>query len=305
MKLYTITLNPAYDVHAYSAQFAPFCENHAQVRTRDAGGKGVNLSRALQAAGVANTAIVVLGSENAAEFRSALCDLDCLFFEKEGRIRENLTLHHADGTETRISFSGFSVAAELLDEIRTALQIDDDTIITFTGSLPNGLAMDAVMRFLADCKQKGARIVLDSRSFSLEDLYALQPWLIKPNQEEISAYFGEAVETMAQAIEKATVFYKHGIANAMISLGAQGALLICDGGVFVAEPPKIQVVSTIGAGDSSIAGFLSVADASPDIRLKTAVAFGTAACLTEGSQPPQKDMIERILPQIEIKKDGV
>ena len=108
MKIYTLTLSPAYDVHAYTEKLLPFHEHLAEVRSRDAGGKGVNISRALNAVGVQNTALIVLGSENGAEFRAALCKMDCVFFEIPGRIRENLTLHTADGRETRISFSGFS-----------------------------------------------------------------------------------------------------------------------------------------------------------------------------------------------------
>lgn len=303
MRIYTLTLNPAYDVHAGIETFLPFHENHAKIQSRDAGGKGVNISRALSNASIPNTAIVVLGRENGDEFRAALQDLDCLFFEQPGRIRENLTLHEADGRETRISFSGFSVSPSLLDEIFAALILDEDTVITFTGSVPSGLDMDAVMEFLLRCKEKGAKIVLDSRSFTLKDIYALRPWLIKPNQEEISAYFSESIETLTQASEKARIFSDHGITNAMISLGSQGALLACNNAVYVAAPPQIEAISTIGAGDSTIAGFLSVADRSPEVRLKTAVAFGTAACLTPGSQPPMIADIERLLPQIKCKKD--
>jgi 1-phosphofructokinase family hexose kinase len=259
MKIYTITLNPAYDVHAYMPHFAPFHENLAQITSRDAGGKGVNLSRALTSGGAENTAVVVLGKENAAEFKASLAEFGqtCLYFEKEGRIRENLTLHCDDSPETRISFSGFSVDDSILDEILSAMVVDSDTLVTFTGRVSGGISMTAVKDFLTKLRQKGAKIVLDSKSFSLADIYEVQPWLIKPNQEEISEYFDCEVETIAQALEKAKVFAQHGVTNAMISLGEQGALLVSDGLAITAKALAIQAVSTVGAGDSFGATFLA------------------------------------------------
>ena len=96
MRIYTLTLNPAYDIHATTAHFLPCKENLAAVTSRDAGGKGVNISRALHSGGTENTAVIVLGKENGGEFKESLASfgLNCLYFEKEGRIRENLTLPH-------------------------------------------------------------------------------------------------------------------------------------------------------------------------------------------------------------------
>lgn len=305
MKIYSVTLNPAYDIHAVTEEFVPFHENLACIRSREAGGKGVNISRALKLAGVPNRAVVVLGKENAEEFRGALeaAGLDCLYFEKAGRIRENLTLHSGDGRETRISFAGFPVDKTVLREISDRITVDADTVVTFTGRVPEGIGMDAAMAFLQEWKERGVKLVLDSRSFSLEDIYELKPWLIKPNQEEISAYFGCSVGSISEAVEKAREFAAHGIENAMISLGDQGALLISGHKLFVAVPPQIRPVSTIGAGDSSIAGFITAAFVGKTAGecLRSAVAFGTAACLTEGSQPPEQEKIKTILEQIQIK----
>lgn len=304
MKIYTLTLSPAYDVHASAAEFAAFHENLATVTTREAGGKGVNISRALAAGGATSTAVVVLGKENAEEFRQALdaAGLCSLIFYKEGRIRENLTLHCPGVPETRISFTGFSVDGETLNQVRSAMEIGEDTIVTFTGRVPAGIDMVQVKAFLKELQQKGARIVLDSRSFGLEDILEVRPWLIKPNQEEISMLFGCKIETMEQAMEKAQVFARAGIENVMVSLGGDGALLICAGTIFRAIPPRIQPVSTIGAGDSAIAGFIAAAQQGllPEECLQWATAYGTAACLTEGSQPPRWTDVRSILTNVEI-----
>ena len=304
MKIYTITLNPAYDVHAYTEQFAPFHENLANVTSREAGGKGVNLSRALQNGGTENTAVVVLGKDNCAEFTAELeaAGLQTILLEKPGRIRENLTLHCANQPETRISFSGFAVDDSLLDEVAALLQVDSDTVITFTGRVASGMSMDKVKAFLKDLQAKGAKIVLDSKSFSIEDIFEVAPWLIKPNQEEISEYLSCQIHTIDEAKDKAQIFADHAITNVMVSLGEQGALLLHDGNCYIATPPVIEAISTIGAGDSSLAGFIAAAKKGANAAgcLQNAVTYGTAACLSEGSLPPTADQIAAIHPQVKI-----
>lgn len=304
MKIYTITLNPAYDVHAYAEHFAPFHENLAQIRSKEAGGKGLNVSRALETAKIPNTAVIVLGTDNSADYKQYLADtgMDCLLFESQGRIRENLTLHCADAPETRISFAGFRLGESILAQIQASLSVDAQTIITFTGRVPDGIGMDQVKAFLRTLQSQGAKIVLDSRSFTLEDMYEVQPWLIKPNQEEISAFFACTVETVQEATDKAKEIAAHGIPNVMISLGQQGALLASEGTVLYAIPPEIKVLSTIGAGDSSIAGFIAAATQKKTQAecLCSAVAFGTAACLTDGSLPPQSHEVAKIYHQIKV-----
>ena len=306
MKIYTITLNPAYDVHAYADHFAPFHENLANVISREAGGKGVNLSRALQSGGTQNTAVVVLGRDNCAEFKEELAHagLQTILLEKPGRIRENLTLHCADQPETRISFSGFPVDDSLLEEVSALLDADGNTVVTFTGRVASGMSIDKVKAFLKDLQKKGAKIVLDSKSFSLEDIFEVQPWLIKPNQEEISEYLGCQINSIAQAIEKTKIFADHGVSNVMVSLGEQGALLLHSGKCYIATPPAIKAISTIGAGDSSLAGFIAAAQKDEDAAdcLKTAVTYGTAACLTLGTLPPQREDLERIYQQVYVKE---
>ena len=302
MRIYTLTLNPAYDIHATTARFLPCKENLAAVTSRDAGGKGVNISRALHSGGTENTAVIVLGKENGGEFKESLASfgLNCLYFEKEGRIRENLTLHCETTGETRISFAGFAVDERILDEVESAMEVDEETFVTYTGRTPAGIPGESVKAFLKRLQAKGAKVVIDSKSFTLEDLFELRPWLIKPNQEEIAEYFGCEIRNLEEAAEKAKLLHGKGIANAMISLGGDGALLACKEGVFTVHAPKIRPVSTIGAGDSSIAGFLAAAAEGKSAAdcLKTAVAYGTAACLTAGTLPPRQEDIHSILSRL-------
>lgn len=306
MKIITLTLNPAIDIHCYIEQFMPYHENLAQITSNTAGGKGVNISRALLAGGVDNLAFVVLGADNGAAFAQELtaCGMQVRSITVPGRIRENMTVHTKDADETRISFSGFAADNTLLERVAESLEseIDGETLVTFTGRVPDGIAMADTKRFLRRLEAKGAKIVIDSRSFTLADLIEMKPWLIKPNQEEISEYLGRSIRTFEEVTQAARELYTKGIANVMISLGAQGALLVCGEGAFVAMPPSIQARSTIGAGDSTIGGFLAaaVAGVSAAEMLASAVSYGTAACMTEGTLPPRGEDIPTVLAQVKV-----
>ena len=305
MKIYTITLSPAYDVHASATSLALHHENLAHVKSRDAGGKGVNVSRALTYNGVENTAIVVLGRDNCADFKAAL-DADKMTYiaiEKDGRIRENITIHEDGESETRISFSGFSLDNGILSEVEKLLSLDGDTVVTFTGSVPRGVDMTEVKKFLAELKNKGAKVVVDSRSFTLDDLIEVAPWLIKPNSEEIAMYSGKEVKCFADCLEFAKDLSAKGIENVMISLGEKGALLVTADISVGAVPPAIEALSTIGAGDSTIAGFIAAYTEGADAKecLRRAISFGSAACMLEGTTPPTKANVAEIYKDVKVE----
>ena len=280
----TLTLSPAYDVHVSMEEFHMERENLAQSVSRDVRGKGVNIARALLANGVENRPVVLVGSENAADFCRGLAavGLACETIECPGRIRENITIHPAKGAETRLSFKGFTCDASVLRQVEAC--IGESDIVTFTGSLPGGISPEAAEGFLLRMRETGKRVVIDSKSVTLAMLRRIRPWLIKPNEEEIQAYFGGAMnEERLQEI--AMELHEEGIENVMISLGGEGAILAAEGKLFRARVPKVEVRSTIGAGDSAIAGFIAC-EGSPVDRLRRAVAFGSAACLREGTNHP-------------------
>ena len=297
MKIVTLTLNPAFDVHCSCDNFRPYHESIAKVTAKDAGGKGVNISRALQVNDTENLAIVVVGKENGAEFCQAL-EKDGLNVSPvwvEGRIRENITLHETENPETRISFEGFSCSKSILQEIKERIgEVNGQTIITFTGSIPKGMDVSEVLTFLGEFRNRGAKIVIDSRSVSLKELLDFKPWLIKPNKDEAEAYASKTIKTVEDAIAIAKDFYEKGVENVVISLGGDGAVWVSGCGTIVGQSPKIEVRSTIGAGDSMLAGFIdgTVKGLGKTAILKRAIAYGTSACMQEGTLPPQKQDIE-------------
>ena len=307
MKIVTLTLNPAFDVHCYSQNFKPYHESVVKILSKDAGGKGVNISRALSMNSVENLAVVIVGSENGEEFCQAL-KRDGMTVSSvwvEGRIRENITLHEDNNPETRISFEGFSCEKSVLKEVVQCVgEIDKDTIITFTGSIPKGVTAQESLKLLSDFRERGAKIVIDSKSISLSELLDFKPWLIKPNKEEAEAYASRNIQTVEDALEIATGFYEKGVQNVVVSLGGDGAVWVSESGTMVGKSPKIDIRSTIGAGDSMLAGFIdgTVKGLNKSEILKRAIAYGAAACMQEGTLPPQKKDIENLEKIIIVQK---
>lgn len=301
MQIVTLTLNPAFDLHCRADVFFPYSDNSVRLSSVDSGGKGVNISRTLTSLGVPNTAIVALGETDRDAFLSGLkpAPAEIRTIPIPGSIRRNLMLNTDDGKpETRIAFGGFAVDDSFLDRlVETIGTLSEGDILTVTGSLPDGLPMASLLPALKQYKRCGVRIVVDSRSFSVDGLIELAPWLIKPNRDELSLVLGRRVGTVAEARSSARSLFAAGIENVMVSLGRDGAILVCKDGEYRFPAPELSPLSTVGAGDSSIAGFITATmeNKSAKIRLATAVAYGSAACLTPGSLPPLREDIDRFL----------
>ncbi len=304
MKILTLTLNPAFDIHCGVEKFLPERENYMRSYRRHIGGKGVNISRALHENGVESTAFVVLGKQNCADFERELsaCGIKYVPLYVDGRIRENITIHPETAPETRISFEGCAVSRAAAEEIFSLMLplCDENTIFTFNGRMPGGLSVADVAPLLEKVKASGAYLAVDSGTFTMEDFAAVKPWFIKPNQEEISRCVGREINTPEEALAAAREIRARGIENVMVSLGGAGAVLASGAGDFAVSVPKIDVVSTIGAGDSSVAGFCAAFSEgkTPLECLTNAVSYGSAACLSAGTNPPKREDVEEIRAKI-------
>ncbi len=307
-KIITITLNPAFDLHYYMDKFEAKKENYVTAAACDAGGKGVNISRALAVNGIESVAYVIFGKENAAQFEAELKkdNINYAPLYTEGRIRENITIHPVSDKETRISLDNFSVSPALLSELEDMLlkALDADTLVSFSGRIPKGVTKDEVIEFLIRLKSTGAKLAVDSNSLTPEDLIKICPWFIKPNEQEIAAFVGKELDEPEVAVTVAAELVRRGLSEeVMISMGARGSVW-SDGEkmAIVNAPDKGKPLSTIGAGDSTVAGYMAARAKGADTEkaLKTAASFGSAACYTEGTRPPMPDCVAELLKLAEV-----
>jgi 1-phosphofructokinase family hexose kinase len=298
MKIYTLTLSPAYDVHASAEELCLGKENLVTVTSREVGGKGINISRALLSMGIESTPVALIGDENSTEYEEALKKegLNAKLIRVDGRIRENLTLHHGGG-ETRISYKGFFAPKNLAELIKKEISPAPCDILTLTGRLPEGISPSDLYYFLISLRDSGVKLVIDSRSYSANDIAALRPWLVKPNREEIETYFGERTDSLTELSKNKDALMTLGCENLLVTLDSEGAALFSDGGILTVGSPRVKAISTIGAGDSAIAGFIYAyaSGLTKSEALRYAVAFGSAAVLTEGTLPPRGEDIKELL----------
>lgn len=305
-KIGTITINPAFDLHYFVPGFRAGQENLVERSIVEAGGKGVNTSRALVANGVPNVAYLILGEANGTEFLEQLKrdGLNCRTVMTPGRIRENLTVHPDEGKETRISVNSFEVTEEALAKLEREIFAENlsEEVIVFSGRLPKGISKPRAKKLLAELIRGGAKTAMDSSSFDKQDLLEIRPWLIKPNEQEIVAFLGTAPASLPEAAAAARKLVLDGISETvMITLGGDGAVWSDGKDTCILNIPRLEnPVSTIGAGDSTIGGMLAgAAKGLPtDEMLRLAVSYGTAACMTEGTKPPRPEDVQRVFAQV-------
>ena len=306
MKIITLTLSPAYDVHCKANKITPGEENFITLVERNAGGKGINISRALNSFGVNTCAVTVLGEENCQEYVASAKN-EGISLEKilvPGRIRENITIHTDDGEETRISFSAEEIPSGILQSVREITAgLSNGDILTFTGSIPRGVSIQDAKEYIKELKARGVFVIVDSRSLSLSDIAEIKPYFIKPNKLEAENYLGRKIVGEGDACDAARELRATGAENVMLTLGADGAVLATANSCDFSRAPTLSAVSTIGAGDSAIAGFIyaDLLGLSKRDALSYSIAFGSAACLRSGTKPPDKSDVQRILEELKQK----
>ncbi len=306
MKLITVTLSPVYDVFYKIPSFLPFGENSASEVSRFVGGKGLNVSRALLSYGVESTAVLLLGKENCDGIINEVnsLGLNTISVTCNGYLRENITVL-SDKGETRINSDSFSCGqkelSDILDRISSIAEQSD--IIICSGRFPKGLSEAECEGFVASLMKLSSRVALDTASLSGEAIMRLKPWLIKPNEHEMSSVFGIKVKNEAEAVAAAQGLCQLGLSNVMISLGKSGAVYCGELGCAKVTVPSVRVKSTVGAGDSTVGGFVYAYSRKMGLEdsLKTACAFGTAACLTKGTTPPSRSDIDAIKNEIKVR----
>lgn len=305
MNIITVTPNPALDVHLKCEDFVGGGYNKARSISRDSGGKGINVSRALAANSIESECFMILGKDGSDEFILPLYNIgmrpECVFVP--GRVRENINVHHGD-TETVIATSGPAVGREAIAELEGMIleRATKDSFVCFSGSISDGSDRDAFISMLCKLKERGSRLVIDSRSVSTEELLFLKPYLIKPNEEEAEMLTGMRPRTLEDAAKIASAVKGYGCENVMLTMGGVGAVLASPSGVYAVHSPKVIVRSTVGAGDSSVAGFLAARLSGLDDgdSLQLAMAYGSAACMSEGSAPPLADNIAYLREKISV-----
>lgn len=285
----TVTPNPSLD-RTYEVQALKRGEViRAETERMDPGGKGVNVSRAVAAAGRRTVAVLPLGGAPGALVAELLHaqGIEVAPVPVVGATRSNIALAEADGVLTKINAPGPELSQSeqelLLDTVRS--QSRDADWIACCGSLPRGLAPSWYADVVTRAHAGGARIALDTSGRALLEALRARPDVVKPNAEELAEAVARPLTTVGDALKAAEEVRAMGARVVLASLGADGQLLVSDAGAWFGSARVSAVRSNVGAGDASLAGFLIAGGTGPDA-LASAVAHGAAAVQLPGSVMP-------------------
>ena len=260
-KVATITLNAAYDLVGRLKRSELGEVNTVETLGLFPAGKGINVAKVLKDLGIDVTVGGFLGEDNQGDF-VALFDklgLQDKFQRVPGKTRINVKITETDADVTDLNFLGYDISESawqqfVADSLAYCKSFD---IVAVCGSLPRGVTPDLFADWLKQLHQAGVKVVLDSSHAALTAGLSARPWLVKPNHRELEAWVGYTLNSLEEIVSAAKKLKAQGIANVIISMGAQGSVWLSDEAVIQAQPPKCEnVVSTVGAGDSMVAGLI-------------------------------------------------
>jgi 1-phosphofructokinase len=232
-------------------------------------------------------AVLPVGGSVGAQLRQMLsrAELDTVRVPIAGEIRTNISLAQPDGTVTKINEAGPRLDPTEVDALIDAVaqHLDGADWLVCGGSLPAGVPDDFYATLVELAHHKSVPVVVDSSGAPLAASLPGRPDLIKPNVHELAELVQAPLATLGDVIDAAQQIRRRGVGVVLASLGGDGALLVDETGALYGQAPVDKVVSTVGAGDALLAGYLSAAGSPRHQRLTTALQWGAAAVQHEGT----------------------
>ncbi|MET3697555.1 fructose-1-phosphate kinase [Bacillus oleivorans] len=299
--IFTCTLNPSVDYVIEIEEVIMGDLNRAQKTSFYPGGKGINVSRVLRNLGMPSTALGFAGGFTG-KFIQEFLDHEGIqhtFIEHNEPTRVNIKLKTDE--ETEINGQGPAITEEqqqrLLKQIET---ITPNDVLVLAGSLPPSMPENFYEKAAAYCRDREIPFVADTGGKVLQHLLPYKPFLIKPNQHELSDLLHVKIHTIEDVLEYGDALLEQGPENILVTLGGHGAVFMNREVKAVAAVPIGKLKNSVGAGDSTVAGFLAVYLETGDVlaAFKTAVACGSATAFSEDLCT--KEEMDQLLSQVQI-----
>jgi len=304
--IYTITLNPALDRTLWIQKARDDVSNRILEEKSFAGGKSIDVSKVLKNLGVDNIALGFVGGFAGRELEGRLLNegIQSDFVRVSGETRTNIIIHETEtGKQLAFNARGPEIRpSELMQFVEQLEKMPCPELVAIGGSLPPGVNSVIFRKIITLVKRCQAKVVLDVDGEALRVGIEALPDVIKPNIHELSALVGRDLKDLDEIAAAAREINRQGVKIVLVSMGGKGILLVSHGREYLAVPPDVKVESTIGAGDSSVAGFISGLVRGKDLKecLIYAVAAGTATTLHQGTALCQKEEFLMLVPQVKL-----
>jgi 1-phosphofructokinase len=304
----TVTLNPAIDKTAQVDTFVTGGLNRLENVIVDVGGKGINVSKAIKALGGTSLVTGFIAGSNGEWIEKEVANkgLQSNFETIAGNTRINLKVLDKDMNLTELNEAGAPVQKEDIEHITEKIVslVQPGDIVVLSGSVPPNTPKDIYASLIKEIKEKLAKVILDADGDLFAQGIEAGPNIIKPNTHEICKYFNLPEDTHeVEVISKAKTLLYKGISLIALSMGSKGAVFITADETIVAPGLKIRANSSVGAGDSMVGALAYGLDTDMELipLIKMAVATSAGAVMTEGTNPPTKEVIDMLIKEVTLE----
>jgi 1-phosphofructokinase len=304
--IYTVTLNPSLDYIVEVDQVTLGELNRTKNETKFPGGKGINVSQVLKRLDVDSRALGFLGGFTGDYIEEFLTShgINTDFVKVDEDTRINIKLKSEK--ETEINAKGPNITEENLEALKGKIrELTSEDILVLAGSIPSTMPESTYEELVKLCNENGTKFVVDAEGELLKKVLPLNPFLIKPNHHELGDLFHTVINSCEEVIPYGRELIKQGAQNVIVSLADKGAVLINKDLALIATSPKGVVKSSVGAGDSMVAGFIATYEKTQSIEeaFRFSVAAGSATAFSIGLCTREK--MEGLLPQVIVEKSNL
>ena len=305
MKIITITFSPCIDKTTSVPDFIPEKKLRCAPPVYEAGGGGINVSRAISKLGGSSIAIYPSGGCTGALFDQLLADdeVPTKVVRSVNETRENfIVVEESSGKQYRFGIPGSPLTEDEWRQLVGKIEEEDDVdFIVASGSLPPGVPPDIYAQIAAIARNKNAKLVVDTSGEALKNAINEGVYLVKPNLNELGMLTGKPVASAAQIIEAAQQIVKEKKCSiVVVSMGGAGGVIVSENHGEKIPVPKVELKSTVGAGDSMVAGIVLYLSRGADIyeAVQYGLACGTAATMNPGTELCKKEDADKLFKQI-------
>lgn len=305
----TVTLNASVDKLFLVEQFLPNTVMRVKACYNSAGGKGLNVSRV---AALAREKVLATGFVGgyAGEYIRSMLERDGIsseFITIQGETRSCINVRDlSTGKHSEFLEPGAQVGESDLEKFLSLYQqvIKESQVVAISGSMPKGVPINFYGQLVSMAKLQGKTVILDTSGEALKENLASMPTMIKPNADEIRQLFYSEIYSLNDLVHAAQKLHQDGIAIVVISMGKEGALVACREGIFHSNAPNVEVINTVGCGDSMVAGFAVGLSRNYSLQecFRYAVAVSAANAMTMETGSICTADLQRLLPLVKIER---
>jgi 1-phosphofructokinase len=305
----TVTLNPSIDKSLIVRDLELGKTNRGEVVRMEAGGKGINVAKALKLWGSTVFALGLVARNDGQFILDAISTqgIPADFVRVPGDTRVCLKIHDTrSGAETELNELGVPVTPADLGALRRKIEhyAPQCNVMVFSGSLPPGAPPGTFSDLIRVANECGAKCILDTSGVALKFGLGAGPYLVKPNRAEAADLLGRPLRTRLELLEAAREFMRMGAEHVVISLGAVGALGVAGAETLFALPPDIELRSSTGAGDAMVAAMAIAVVERLSFReaFRLAVAAGAATAALDGTKMAERSAVKDLIPKVTLKE---